>query len=46
MLSLRDDVFPDYTEEAFVREFGRLFRIVQSIRIADTVRTLYFLERL
>ena len=46
MLSLRDDVFPDYTEEAFVREFGRLFRIMQSIRIADTVRTLYFLERL
>jgi hypothetical protein len=46
MLALREDVFTDYTEQAFTQAFGRVFRIVQSVRIADTVRTLYFVDRL
>ncbi len=45
MLSLREDVFPDYTEPAFARAFGEVFTIVHSARIADTVRTLYLMER-
>jgi hypothetical protein len=38
-------VFPDYTEPAFARAFGEVFTIVHSARIADTVRTLYLMER-
>ena len=45
MLSLREDVFPGYTEEAFTQAFGDVFTIVQSVRIMETMRTLYFMER-
>ena len=45
MLALREDVFPDYTEQAFVDAFSEVFTIVRSARIAGTVRTLYLMER-
>ena len=45
MLSLREDVFPDYTQQAFEQAFGEAFTIVQSTGIPDTMRTLYFMER-
>ena len=46
MLALRADVFPDYTEANFVAAFEAGFRIVQTVRINQTVRTLYLMERI
>jgi ribosomal protein L11 methylase PrmA len=45
MLSLREDVFPEYTEQAFVHAFGEVFTIVRSARVSETVRTLFYMER-
>jgi hypothetical protein len=45
MLALREDIFSEYSEASFVAAFERHFRIVQTAPIADTVRTLYLLER-
>ena len=45
MLALRDDVFADYTEDAFRTAFAEVFTILQAVRIPDTVRTLYLMER-
>ena len=45
MLSLREDVFAGYTEQSFAQAFGAVFTIVKSVRIPDTVRTLYLMER-
>lgn len=46
MLALRADVFPDYTEANFVAAFEAGFRIVQTVRINQTVRTMYLMERI
>ncbi len=45
MLSVREDIFNDYTEENFVLEFKKLFFIKQSIRIKDSHRTLFLMQR-
>ena len=45
MLALREDIFPEYSEASFVAAFQQHFRIVQTTPIADTVRTLYLMER-
>ena len=45
MLSLREDVFSQYTEQAFEQAFAALFMVVRSVRIPETVRTLYCMER-
>ena len=41
LLSTREDVFDDYDEDNFVREFGKKFEIVESDKIPDTERTVY-----
>ena len=46
MLSLREDVFPDYTEATFLAAFGQTFRIIEAVPINQTVRTLYRMERI
>jgi hypothetical protein len=45
MLALRGDLFEGYTQSAFEQAFGTCFRIVRSQGIAQTVRTLYLMER-
>jgi hypothetical protein len=44
LLATREDVFCDYTQEAFEREFSRYFSIRESIKIKDSIRTIYFFE--
>ena len=46
MLSLREDVFQDYTQPNFVSAFERRFRIVKSVPIKETVRTLFLMEHI
>ena len=43
MLALREDVFPNYTQEGFEEAFRVGFEIEQSIPVADTRRTLYLM---
>lgn len=45
MLALREDIFPDYTEDNFKALLSRHGRIVASSRISGTGRTLFRYER-
>jgi len=45
LLSTREDIFPDYTEEHFENEFGEHFKILSKTGITDSKRTLYLMER-
>ena len=41
MLSLKGDIFPDYTEENFSKILGRLSHIVSVTEVGDTGRKIY-----
>ena len=41
MLSLKGDIFPDYTEENFSKILGRLSNIVSVTEVGDTGRKIY-----
>ncbi len=43
LLATRKDVFPDYTREAFEREFSKLFKIQSAVDIKDSQRILYLM---
>ena len=45
MLSMREDIFPNYTEETFAEALGRRARIVNRVQITGSGRTLYQFER-
>ncbi len=45
MLATREDVFGDYTVEAFERAFGRFFKTISRVAIPESARTLYRMER-
>ncbi len=45
LLSSREDVFPDYTQEAFESTFREYFAIRDCAKIKDTHRTLYLMEK-
>ena len=45
LLSTREDIFPEYTQEAFESEFQRYFTIQSSAGIRDSERTLYLMRR-
>jgi ribosomal protein L11 methylase PrmA len=45
LLSMREDIFPDYTQEIFEKEFGKNFTLQCSVRIKDSERTLYLMEK-
>ncbi len=45
MLRLREDVFADYTLEAFEREICRFFALIRRDALAASERTLYLLEK-
>ncbi len=44
LLSSREDIFPEYHQQAFEAEFGRVFAIRAYEPIHDTERTLYLME--
>lgn len=43
LLANREDVFPDYNQQAFENEFGRYFTIHSSVRISGSERILYLM---
>lgn len=43
LLSSREDIFHDYTQQSFEREFGALFTIKESIPVRDSQRTIYLM---
>jgi hypothetical protein len=45
ILPTREDIFPDYTQEAFETECGKLFTIMDTVPIQDSQRTLYLMQR-
>ncbi len=45
LLAVRDDIFHDYNERAFEKEFGAYFKILRSEKIGDSKRSLYYMER-
>lgn len=46
MLSLREDIFDNYTKDAFERAFSGFFKIEQRVDIEESERTLYLMTRL
>ncbi len=44
LLATREDVFPDYRQEAFEREFAERFVIHAAHKISESERTLYLME--
>lgn len=45
LLSTRKDIFPDYNQRFFKREFERYFKILKYAKIKDSERTLYLMKR-
>lgn len=45
LLASREDIFSNYTQEAFENEFERYFIIEESIRIKDSKRVLYLMKK-
>ena len=46
LLSARDDVFPDYNQDAFEKSFADQFRIVRREAVPQSERTLYLMQRI
>ena len=45
LLSARDDIFQDYTQQLFEYEFEKYFRIQDSVVVKDSKRTLYLMVK-
>jgi hypothetical protein len=45
LLLSREDILADYTQEVFESEFNRYFIVQQAVKIKDTERTLYLMQR-
>jgi ribosomal protein L11 methylase PrmA len=45
LLSTREDIFSDYTQEVFERAFTRFFTIQHSVKIEGTARTMYLMRK-
>ncbi|MCX5815528.1 MAG: class I SAM-dependent methyltransferase [Proteobacteria bacterium] len=46
LLSVRDDIFPCYTQQAFESAFMRHFVLRDTVKIEESERVLYFMERI
>jgi hypothetical protein len=44
LLATREDIFDDYTQQAFEREFGKYFTIREAVPIKTSERTLYLMN--
>jgi hypothetical protein len=45
LLATREDIFDNYNQQEFEREFSRRFQIVELVLIKDSHRILYFMTR-
>ncbi len=45
LMVVREDVFPDYTQETFETTFKKYFSIKKSVKISGTERTLYLMKK-
>ena len=45
LLSTREDIFHEYTQEVFEQEFSKYFKIQNSVKIGDSKRILYLMEK-
>jgi hypothetical protein len=45
LLSTRVDVFTEYNQRAFEKEFERYFGVRDIVRIKESERTLYLMQR-
>ena len=45
LLTSREDIFPDYTEEEFERIFSEIYEIQQKTSVKNTLRVLYLMKR-
>lgn len=45
LLTMRKDIFPNYTQESFESEFNKLFTIYTSVKIKNSQRILYLMKR-
>jgi len=45
LLATREDIFPDYTREAFERVFSSTFAVVDSAPVHGSERTIYLMEK-
>ncbi|MFC2157977.1 SAM-dependent methyltransferase [Acidobacteriota bacterium] len=45
LLVSREDIFPEYTQEMFEKEFGQFFSIERTEPIKDSERTLYLMRK-
>jgi hypothetical protein len=46
LLATREDIFPNYTRQAFEQEFSRYFTIADSADIRESQRTLYLMHQI
>ncbi|HEX5133637.1 MAG TPA: SAM-dependent methyltransferase [Candidatus Krumholzibacteria bacterium] len=46
LLATREDVFPDYTREGFLRAFANYFELVETRPVEDSERTLHLMRRI
>jgi len=44
LLASRKDIFPEYTQECFERDFGRYFSIERSVPVPETSRVIYLMR--
>ena len=44
LLKTRKDIFDNYNEKEFVKEFTKYFKIIEKNKITDSVRTIYLME--
>ena len=45
LLATREDIFPDYTQEGFEREFGERYTIQDATQVQDSERILYLMKK-
>lgn len=45
LLSTREDIFPDYTKEAFEVQFGKYFEIESTEGVKNSKRTMYLMKK-
>jgi hypothetical protein len=44
LLATRKDIFPNYTQSVFEKEFQAFFKIIRSKQVGDSNRTLYLMK--
>jgi hypothetical protein len=45
LLSTREDIFDDYNQPVFEKQFSRYFKIIHSAAVRDSERTMYLMEK-